>query len=211
MRGITRGKGTLSAVRSSGKLKVDFDFNSRKVVGPNSSRFNNKCGYIYRHKGSFSYTEWRKVPEAIRAPLREDILVILFIFLKFIISTTFNAIYDVMIFYLQASFDLDLDDQDVCRAIDAQFAKACRNVKTSFHEHFIKIGGKEDLEAAKRNPHHLLQDRISDWIFLCDLYSDPKYVVCVQFLIIFISFMIIQLIFLLTLCCFVAISEEECH
>ena len=76
MRGITRGKGTLSAVRSSGKLKVDFYFNSRKAVGPNSSRFNNEYGYIYRHKGSFSYTEWQKVPEAVRAPLREDLLVI---------------------------------------------------------------------------------------------------------------------------------------
>ena len=63
-----------------------------------------------------------------------------------------------MIFCLQASFDLDLDDQDMCRDIDAQFAKACQNVKTSFHEHFIKIGGKEDSEAAKGNPHHLLQD-----------------------------------------------------
>lgn len=75
MCGITRGKGTLSAIRSSGKLKVDFDFKSRKAVGPNSLRFNNECGYIYRDKGSFSYSEWRKVPEIVRAPLREYLLV----------------------------------------------------------------------------------------------------------------------------------------
>ncbi len=98
---------------------------------------------------------------------------------------------------MQGSFDLDLDDPEVCRAIDAQFAKAWRNVKTSFHDHFIKIGGREDLEAAKGNPHPTLQDRISDWIFLCDLYSDPKYLVSVQFLITFICFMIILLICLL--------------
>ena len=75
VRGITREKGTLCVVRSSRKMNVDFDFNSRKAVGLNNSRFN-KCGYIYRHKGSFSYTEWQKVPEAVRAPLQEDLLVI---------------------------------------------------------------------------------------------------------------------------------------
>ena len=103
-----------------------------------------------------------------------------------------------------------MDDPEVCRIIDTQFAKAWRNVKTSFHEHFIKIGGKEDLEAAKGNPHHLLQDWISDWIFLCDVYNDPKYVINVQFLITFISFMIILLICLL-LRCFIAIKGKECY
>lgn len=77
------------------------------------------------------------------------------------------------------SLDLDLDDLKVCQAIDARFAKVGKNVKTSFHEHFNKIRGKDDPEAAKGNPYHLLQDQISDWIFLCDLYSDSKYVVSV--------------------------------
>ena len=61
-----------------------------------------------------------------------------------------------MILHLQGSFDLGLDDPEVCRAIDAQFMKAWRTVKTSFHEHFNKIGGKKDPEATKGNLHHLL-------------------------------------------------------
>lgn len=86
-----------------------------------------------------------------------------------------------MIFCLQGIFDIDLDDLDMSRVIDAQFGKAWKNVKSKFHEHFKKMGGREDPEAAKRNPHELLRDRIPDWLFLCDLYSDPKYVVSLRF------------------------------
>ena len=42
-----------------------------------------------------------------------------------------------MILRLQVSFDLDLDDPEVCRAIDAQFVKAWRNMKTSLRTELI--------------------------------------------------------------------------
>ena len=57
------------------QLSVTFNADCRQPVCVNAERFNNEIGFIVRTHGTFHYKEWRLVPEAVRAPLREFLLV----------------------------------------------------------------------------------------------------------------------------------------
>lgn len=76
-RKATRGMMTSKMARaaSTGKLSVTFDANCRQPICINAERFNNEIGFIVRNHGTFSYKEWRLVPEHVRAPLRNYLLV----------------------------------------------------------------------------------------------------------------------------------------
>ncbi|KAK1393842.1 hypothetical protein POM88_012898 [Heracleum sosnowskyi] len=85
-RKTTRGMGTSKIARASstGKLSVVFYVNRRQPICTNAERFDNEIGFVVRNHGTFSYKDWRLVPEEVRAPLRS---------------------------YLMENFDIDLNDE----------------------------------------------------------------------------------------------------
>ncbi|KAL8156480.1 hypothetical protein AgCh_001540 [Apium graveolens] len=70
-RKATHGTGTSKIAKAAaiGKLLVVFDADCRQPICNNAEKFNNEIGLIVRNHGTFSYKDWRLVPEEIRAPL----------------------------------------------------------------------------------------------------------------------------------------------
>lgn len=76
VRGITSGHGARRAMRSAKRrLTVEFDFSLMQAICDNAECFNNEIGYIVRNNCGLKYKDWRLVPLAVRAPLRDKLLV----------------------------------------------------------------------------------------------------------------------------------------
>ncbi|XP_062079390.1 uncharacterized protein LOC133783775 isoform X2 [Humulus lupulus] len=158
-RGPTRGKGTIIAARVAlgGKLFVTFNSDCRQAICTNAEKFNNEIGFVIRNHGTFTYKEWRLVPEEVRAPLRQ---------------------------YLLESFDINLCDKTTLKCIDEQMRKAWRGHKYKLHTYFKEIGGEKDVELANRKPHPELKvNQHRDWEILCDYWTSEKFQVIIQLIL----------------------------
>ncbi|XP_074330258.1 uncharacterized protein LOC141667607 [Apium graveolens] len=150
-RAATRGMGTSRIAKASatGKLSVVFDADCRQPICNNAEKFNNEIGFIVRNHGTFSYKDWRLVPQEVRAPLRN---------------------------YLLENFDIDLQDKTTILCIDDQMRKAWKTHKYKLHMYFKCIGGIKNVEMAKKKRHpHLNEDQQEDWEILCDRWCTDDF------------------------------------
>ncbi|XP_074341524.1 uncharacterized protein LOC141678959 [Apium graveolens] len=139
----------MARAASTGKLSVTFDANCRQPICLNAERFNNEIGFIVRNHATFSYKDWRLVPEHVRAPLRS---------------------------YLQENFDIGLHDETTKLCIDEQMWRAWKNYKYKLHSYFKANGGRTDLLTAKRKRHpDFKEDQQEEWEMLCDCWSSTQF------------------------------------
>ncbi|CAI9276017.1 unnamed protein product [Lactuca saligna] len=147
-RGITCGKGARKAMKASKKrLPVEFNFVARRVICNNESAFTYECGYILRKNCSLQHKEWRLVPKEEKFPLRHK---------------------------LTTLFDIDVENENVCKVIDSYMARSWRNFRAELHKYFKEIGGPEDPIKAKTKPPSNIRSK-EDWEYLCDMWCEPKY------------------------------------
>lgn len=76
-RGPTRGDAIKKSRDMQGgeRLSVEFSKQFMQAVGKNFEKFNNECGIICRTACPLNYNDWRKVPDTVKASLRERVLV----------------------------------------------------------------------------------------------------------------------------------------
>lgn len=80
---------------------------------------------------------------------------------------------------LKTLFDIDVEDTDVCRVIDAYMARAWRGFRAELHKYFKLMEGSKDettLAKVKATPPSDIGKDV-DWGYLCDRWSDPKFLV----------------------------------
>ncbi|WOH00526.1 hypothetical protein DCAR_0519892 [Daucus carota subsp. sativus] len=154
------GTSKIAKAASTGKLSVVFDANCRQPICANAERFNNEIGFIIRNHGTFSYKDWRLVPEEVRAPLRSYLLII---FLRQLITCE--------------NFDINLSDETTKECIDDQMRKAWKGFKYKLlHLYFKQIGGGNDIDMAKKKRHpDLKDDQQKDWGFLCERWCSEHF------------------------------------
>jgi hypothetical protein len=79
---------------------------------------------------------------------------------------------------LKTLFDIDVENTDVCKVIDAYMSRAWRNYRAKLHDYFKAIEGSKNAtnlaEAKAACPDDVGKE---DWEYLCDRWSDPKFMV----------------------------------
>ena len=84
----------------------------------------------------------------------------------------------VLIYIIQNTFDINLKDSRVEKAIDRQMQRAWRGYKYKLHAHFKEIRGEQDITKAKNQyPEDLSKD---DWNFLCDRWTDLDFMASIS-------------------------------
>nr|KAJ0222694.1 hypothetical protein LSAT_V11C200088580 [Lactuca sativa] len=147
-RGITCGKGARKAMKASKKkLPVEFNFVARRVICNNESTFTYECGYILRKNCTLQHKEWRLVPKEEKFTLHHK---------------------------LTTLFDIDVENENVCKVINSYMARSWRNYQAELHKYFKEIGGPEDPIKAKTKPPSNIRNK-EDWEYLCDMWCEPKY------------------------------------
>lgn len=79
---------------------------------------------------------------------------------------------------LKTLFDIDVENTDVCNVIDSYMSRAWRNYRSTLHGYFKAIEGSKNAtnlkEAKEAGPADVCKE---DWEYLCDRWSDPKFLV----------------------------------
>ena len=77
---------------------------------------------------------------------------------------------------MKTLFDIDVENENVCKVIDSYMARSWRNYRVELHKYFKEIGGPEDPIKAKTKPPLDIRSK-EDWEYLCDMWCEPKYMV----------------------------------
>ena len=76
---------------------------------------------------------------------------------------------------MKTLFDIDVENSNVRKVIDSYMSRAWRGHRATLHAYFKKIGGEADPTKAKITPPSDVKKE--DWEYLCDMWSDEKYLV----------------------------------
>lgn len=71
-----------------------------------------------------------------------------------------------------------MEDDDIRKVIDSYMGRAWRFHRAKLHSHFKVIEGSENVTNAKASPPPNIGKE--DWEFLCDMWTDPKFLVKFQ-------------------------------
>ncbi|XP_048431393.1 uncharacterized protein LOC103967769 [Pyrus x bretschneideri] len=148
-RGPNRMLKTAQNVRLSASLiKIAYDSRHRgAATSQQHSIVATSCGCVIRNCCPMQWETWAEIPQETKILVRD----------KLSVNFDFKDIYPEVITYL-----------------DETFANRYKNWKSNLHAHFKKFNDPEvaRLEGCPSE----LEDRPEDWEWLCNHFTDPKFV-----------------------------------
>ncbi|KAL2479991.1 Uncharacterized protein Adt_32957 [Abeliophyllum distichum] len=142
-RGPTRGKRSEKVVSTCGhKLKVEFNDQNRRVIGPNASSFANEMGIVVRSMAPLAVKRWKDIDHAQKMP---------------------------MIDRLKEKYEFETTKM-IEESLDKSMNKQWNEYRCKLHKDFKNVGGIEDIGRAKRSKPNSVAEQV-DWDFLCDHFG----------------------------------------
>ncbi|KAL2492222.1 Uncharacterized protein Adt_27850 [Abeliophyllum distichum] len=140
--GPTRGKRSEKVVSTCGhKLKVEFNDQNRRVIGPNASSFANEMGIVVRSMALLAVKRWKDIDHAQKMPMIDRLKE------KYEFETT------------------KMIEQSLDKSMNKQW-----NEYRCMHKDFKNVGSIEDIGGAKRSKPNSVAEQ-GDWDFLCDHFG----------------------------------------
>ncbi|KAL2487473.1 Uncharacterized protein Adt_32229 [Abeliophyllum distichum] len=142
-RGPTRGKRSEKVVSTCGhKLKVEFNDQNRRVIGPNASSFANEMGIVVRSMAPLAVKRWKDIDHAQKIS---------------------------MIDRLKEKYEFETTKM-IEESLDKSMNKQRNEYRCKLHKDFKNVGSIEDIGRAKKSKPNSVAEQV-DWDFLCDHFG----------------------------------------